>query len=225
MTATKATRVAAGAGLAIAAIILAPRPAAADPITTLTVSGGPSLQQILNRPCVIGDPSCHNPKSFAYTRIPPHDGADTISSPTYTVEQIRDLVGDTFMVGVDLNQGRGHDGGAYDLLSFSLSVNGSVLFKTASPTVLMPINPGNGYSDASITGFNLAGLPSDARLVFTTTFSGGTAGREQFFLRAVKGPQGTASPTPEPASLMLVGSGLIGTAFAWRRRTRNDRGR
>src|SRR5439155_5911285 len=45
MTATKATRVAAGAGLAIAAIILAPRPAAADPITTLTVSGGPSLQQ------------------------------------------------------------------------------------------------------------------------------------------------------------------------------------
>ena len=222
MRATNAKRAAAGAGLLLAAMIVAPRPAAADPITTLSVGAGPSLQQILNRPCIIGDPSCHNPSTFTYTRIPPHDGADTISSPTYTVGQIRELVGDVFMVGVDLNQAPGHNGGAYDLLSFTLAVNGSVLFRTASPAMLKPINPGNGYSYGSITGFNLAGLPSDATLVFTTTFSGGTAGREQYFLRGIR-PQAPVSANPEPASLMLVGSGLIGTAFAWKRRVRRER--
>ena len=118
-----------------------------------------------------------------FTRLAPHDGADKVSSPTYTVNQLRGLVGDTFAVGVDLNQARGHDGGAYDLLGFTMSVNGSVLYSTMSPTVLTPLNPGNGYSDASILGFNLAGLPGNAKVVFTAAFTGGTAGREPVAIR------------------------------------------
>jgi PEP-CTERM motif len=58
-------------------------------------------------------------------------------------------------------------------------------------------------------------------MVFTTKFTGGTAGGEQYFLDAAADP--SPSATPEPASLMLLGTGLLGAA-AWRRRQRN-RGR
>ena len=119
MRARSAGRVVAAAGILLATLIASARSAAADPIA-LTVKSGPSLQQTQNRPCVIGDPSCHNPSSFSYTLMRPQDKADTISSPTYTVGQIRGMVGDTFFVGLDLNQARGHNAGRYDLLSFSI---------------------------------------------------------------------------------------------------------
>jgi hypothetical protein len=153
MTASR-KRAAAASGILLAAAIAMPRPAAADPIA-LTVNSGPTIPQKLNRPCVIGDPSCHNPSSFGYTLLRPQDKADTVSSPTYTVDQIRTLVGDTFFVGVDVNQARGHDDGRYYLQSFTMAVNGTLMYTTTSPSVITPINPGNGYSDASIVGFDL----------------------------------------------------------------------
>ncbi len=197
----------AGVGLLIS---MCATPANADPVT-LSVSTGPSLQQIDNRPCVIGDPSCHNPSTFAFTLLSPQDAADTVSSPTYTVSQIRNLVGgNTFFVGLDLNQAMGQNSGDYVLESFMLSVNGQTAFSTAAPVTLAPINPGNGFSDASITGFDLTGLPGNASLVFTTTFSGGTAGREQYFLRPaslLSGSSGSSSPTPEPTTWLLLATG------------------
>ena len=89
------------AGLLVAAGLV-PQTASADPML-LSVNVDTSLQQTMNRPCVIGDPSCKD--ALAYTLIGPHMSSGTLSSPTYTVQQIRDLVGgDTFSVGVDLNQ-------------------------------------------------------------------------------------------------------------------------
>jgi hypothetical protein len=207
--------------LAAVGMIVIPCLAAAEPIQ-LSVNTTMSIQQIANSPCVIGDPSCHNPAAFPHTLLPPQQSAGTVNSPTYTVEQIRALVGgDTFFVGVDLNQAMGRAGGAYNLLSFSLAVNGTIMFSTTGPMTLSPINPGNGYSDAAIVGFDLAGLAPDARLVFTASFAGGTAGREQFFLQAGSPTGGGGGsdlvPTPEPTSILLVASGLVG-ALARRRR-------
>src|SRR5581483_7593477 len=73
-------RAAAAVVLIIAATFASPSTAAADPIS-LTVTSGPTLQQTQNRPCVIGDPSCHNLGTFPFTRLAPHDGADKVNSP------------------------------------------------------------------------------------------------------------------------------------------------
>jgi hypothetical protein len=162
------------------------------------------LQQIENRPCVIGDPSCTD--ALPYTLLPPNDAADIVMSPVYTVEQIRALVGDVFAVGLDLDQAIGQNGGAYLLNSFSLSVNGVTMFSTTGPVSITPLSAGNGYADAAITGFNLAGLAANAQLVFTTNFAGGTAGREQYFLN---GAVETPSPTPEPGTWLLLGTGAM----------------
>src|SRR5688572_5744268 len=194
MRATTPVRAGVTAGAVLAFVILA-LPVGAEPVR-LTVTSGPSLQQIENRPCIIGDPSCHNPETFPYTLIAPQDAGGTLTSPTYTVDQVRDIVGgNTFFVGLDLNQAMGKDSGAYTLESFSLSIDGVLWYSTSASQQLVPSNPGNGFSDASIGYFDLTSLSGTEKLVFTATFSGATAGREQFFLAAVNGG-GNAAHAP-----------------------------
>jgi len=193
-------------------------PAGAEPIR-LDVVTGTMVQQTENSPCIIGNPSCHNPDSLPFTLIAPQDGGGTLSSPTYTVEQIRKAIGgDTFFVGLDLNQAKGQNGGTFMLQSFTLAVDGITRYSTSEPATLVPVNMGNGFSDANIVMFNLSGLSDAQKLVFTASFSGATAGREQFFLA----PNGPGAPIPEPATVLLVGSGLAGLAAARRRRAKSE---
>jgi PEP-CTERM motif len=193
-------------------------PAAATPIS-LEVVSGPPIKQSENRPCIIGDPSCHNPESLPFTLIAPQLAAGALVSPTYTVGQIRNIVGgDTFSVGVDLNQARGHNGGAYTLQSFKLAVDGITRYSTSAPVTLIPVHFGNGFSDASVVMFDLSGLSDMQQVVFTASFSGGTAGREQFFLSPREIEPG--APVPEPTTMLLFGSGLAAIIAERRRRAK-----
>src|SRR5712691_11465955 len=88
-------------GLVTLSLVMAPVRVGAVPLTLET---GVSYQQQQNRPCVIGDPSCHNPAGFESTLIPVGMSAGTLTSPVYTLDQIRSIAGNRFSVGIEVNQ-------------------------------------------------------------------------------------------------------------------------
>jgi hypothetical protein len=100
-------------------VILAPTAAGAVPLS-LETGEWESYPQQENRPCVIGDPSCHSPAGFGFTLIPVNASAGTLTSPVYTLDQIPSAVGDRFWVGVDVNQAQQ----VCSLQSFEFNING-----------------------------------------------------------------------------------------------------
>ena len=188
-------------------------------ILTLDNPGSTAYQQTLNSPCVIGDPSCKNPAGFDSTTLPSGPVASyDATSPTYTVQQIRNVAGDVFLVGIDVNTTT-QPLATERLDYFAMLVNGEVQFiydPAASGTQLVTANNGNGYSDALLIGFDLTSFQSGDEVTFRVIINSPTAGGEQLFLAGIGAPA-PISAVPEPGTLALLGLGLIGITITRRR--------
>jgi hypothetical protein len=209
-------------GLLTLSLLLAPVGVGAVPLTLET--GLSYQQQQQNRPCVIGDPSCHNPAGFEFTLIPVGTSAGTLTSPVYTLDQLRSIAGNRFSVGIDVNQAQQ----TYSLESFQFNINGGAPEYTfTGPADIPAVNKGNGFSDARLVSFDITGLTGSG--VFSATFANADAGREQFFII----PEGAGLLTeaeppadaPEPGTLLLLATSMMGAGgAAWRRQRRSPTG-
>jgi PEP-CTERM motif-containing protein len=123
--------------------------------------------------------------------------AGTLTSPVYTLDQLRSIAGNQFSIGIDVNQAQQFTG----------------------PADIPAVNPGNGFSDARLVSFDITGLTGSG--VFSVTFANADAGREQFFLIS----EGDLAPVPEPGTLLLLATSMLGIGgAAWRRQRRSPAG-
>jgi hypothetical protein len=229
-----------------AAIMLTPASAYAL-ATNLTLTNpapeSQQYQQTANSPCVLGESSCKDPAGWEHSDFPPGGGStmydvtnvvgqdnwSAANDPTlYEVSQITSVLGgSTFIVGIDVNTTT-QPLATEHLNAFEVYVNGTLTWAyygsgcstgvyTCTGTQLVTANNGNGYADALLGTISLAGLQSTDLISFRAVVSNATDGREEFFLINTSNPPPVI---PEPASLALLGTGLLGVARAVRRRRR-----
>ena len=95
----------------------------------------------------------------------------------------------------------------------------SIQFRPVAPVSMLACALLSCFSDARLVSFESTGLTGSG--VFSVTFANADAGREQFFLIS----EGDLAPVPEPGTLLLLATGMLGIGgAAWRRQGRSPLG-
>jgi hypothetical protein len=219
------------AGFLISAAAVAFSGAAQASIVDLTLTAVPDHSvgpQSTSNPCVIGR-NCQNPAGFGYNNYtetgdissynmysttPTGNVADGIPGNPYTVSQIEGVVGNQFVVAIDVNT-TATAGETLNL--FDVIINGSVAYEyNGAANIGSVSNNGNGYADWTLGVIDLSSYGSDATVLFRASWTGASDGAESFFL-VHSGPVGAV---PEPSSWAMMILGFMGVGFmAYRRKS------
>ena len=189
-------------------------------------SGQTGLTQSIERPAVVGDQSTiENPDGFETAEDPnsSQKNVNIKSNDAYTVQQIRELVGDVFDVAIVVNE---PSGDSIELFKFELEISSEsnqTIFQYDDGDDIENVNQGD-EADAYLTGFNLSGFAANDSVSLDIHYHQdhhSASGDETFFLVS----RGNNQVVPEPTSIILwmLGASISGVMFWWRQRapTRN----